>query len=104
MTNTRMMTAAALAAMLAVGAAPAAMADEADATIELNAVAGGTLEGHRYTAYRIGSYENAEESGGKVSRVDVVDADGAKAWLTDALSKTGTDRTKAATRRAPSPI
>lgn len=94
MTNTRMMTAAALAAMLAVGAAPAAMADEADATIELNAVAGGTLEGHRYTAYRIGSYENAEESGGKVSRVDVVNADGAKAWLTDALSKTGTDRTK----------
>lgn len=94
MTNTRMMTAAALAAMLAVGAVPAAMADEADATIELNAVAGGTLEGHRYTAYRIGSYENAEESGGKVSRVDVVNADGAKAWLTDALSKTGTDRTK----------
>ena len=77
MTNTRMMPAAALAAMLAVGAAPAAMADEAEATTELNAVAGGTLEGHRYTAYRIGSYEHAEESGGKVSRDDVENANGA---------------------------
>ena len=78
MANIRMMTATALTALLAMGAAPAAMADT-DATIELDAVAGGTLTGHRYTAYRIGSYENAEESGGKVSRVDVVNADGAKA-------------------------
>lgn len=60
MANIRMMTATALAALLAMGAAPAAMADT-DATIELDAVAGGTLTGHRYTAYRIGSYENAED-------------------------------------------
>ena len=94
MTSARMMTAAALAALLAMGAAPAAMADTADATIRLDAAAGGSLDGHTYTAYRIGGYENAVESGGKVSRVDVTDDAGAKEWLSAALKSAGVDRTK----------
>lgn len=46
MANMRMMTATALAALLAMGAAPAAMADT-DATIELDAASGGALTGTR---------------------------------------------------------
>jgi len=103
MANIRMMTATALAALLAMGAAPAAMADT-DATIELDAVAGGTLTGHRYMAYRIGSYENAEESGGKVSRVDVVTRTEPKRGCPTRCPKPVRTGRKAATRRVPSPI
>lgn len=94
MTDTRMMTAAALAALLAMGAAPAAMADTADVTIRLDAPAGGALDGHTYTAYRIGGYSNAVESDGKVSRVDVTNDTDAKAWLAAALNTAGVDRKK----------
>lgn len=94
MTSARMMTAAALAALLAMGAAPAAMADTADATIRLDAAAGGSLDGHTYTAYRIGGYGNAVESGGKVSRVDVTNDAASKAWLAAALKAANVDRTK----------
>lgn len=93
MTNMRMMTATALAALLAMGAAPAAMAD-GGSTITLNAAAGSTLDGHDYAAYRIGVYSNAVESGGKVSRVDVTDDADAKEWLSAALKSADVDRAK----------
>lgn len=84
MANMRMMTATALAALLAMGAAPAAMADT-DATIELDAASGGALDGHTYTAYRIGTYGNVEKTGGKVARVDVTNDAKSRTWLAAAL-------------------
>ena len=93
MANMRMMTATALAALLAMGAAPAAMADT-DATIELDAASGGALDGHTYTAYRIGTYGNVEKTGGKVTRVDVTNDAKSKTWLAAALKSADVDRAK----------
>lgn len=93
MANMRMMTATALAALLAMGAAPAAMADT-DATIELDAASGGALDGHTYTAYRIGTYGNVEKTGGKVARVDVTNDAKSRTWLAAALKSAGVDRVK----------
>lgn len=93
MANMGMMTATALAALLAMGAAPAAMADT-DATIELDAASGGALDGHTYTAYRIGTYGNVERTGGKVTRVDVTNDAESKTWLAAALKSADVDRAK----------
>lgn len=93
MANMRMMTATALAALLAMGAAPAAMADT-NATIELDAASGGALDGHTYTAYRIGTYGNVERTGGKVTRVDVTNDAESKTWLAAALKLADVDRVK----------
>lgn len=82
-----------LAVVLAAGVAPAAMADDGS-TITLNAAADGTLDGHTYTAYRIGGYSNAVESGGKVARVDVTNDSTSKAWLAAALKSADVDRAK----------
>lgn len=61
----------------------------------MNAATGGSLDGHTYSAYRIGTYENAVLSDGKVSRVDVISPDDStKTWLSAALIEAGVDRTK----------
>lgn len=84
---------AAAAAMMVAGAVGAAAptASAAGSSITLNAVQGSKLDGHTFTAYKIGDYYEPVVNGSKVSSVSVRNPGNAATnpWVDKALSDAG---------------